>query len=142
MKKRDERQSVMRKVIRERNVRTQRELVDALAEMGFKCTQATVSRDIAEMGLRKSPDGTYVLAEDLNLKKMISSLVNSVERADNLIVVKVAPGAANGVAAALDAADLPEVMGTIAGDDTILVIGRAVQQSQSFEETLRRMMGQ
>ncbi len=141
MRKREERHAVIRQIIRSENIKTQRDLVDRLIDQGFQCTQATVSRDISEMGLRKSGDGSYVLAEDLNLKKMIVDMVESVERANNLIVVKVSPGAANGVAAALDAATLPEVMGTIAGDDTILVIGRTEEEAKSFEESVQRMRG-
>ena len=65
---------------------------------GFDCTQATVSRDIADMGLRKLPEGVYVLAEDLHLQRMISELVTSVVRADNLVLVKASPVPAQGSA--------------------------------------------
>ncbi len=73
---------------------------------GYDCTQATVSRDITDMGLRKQPEGIYVLAEDLHLQRMIAELVTSVAHTNNLALVKTSPGTAQGVAAALDAADL------------------------------------
>ena len=139
MKKRENRQAAIKQIVRSRTVRTQRDLVDSLLEMGYKCTQATVSRDITEMGLRKTNDGSYVLVEDMTMRRMVSDMVCKVERADNLIVIKVLPGTASGVAAALDAAELPEVMGTVAGDDTILVIARSVENAKEFEDTINRM---
>ena len=103
-KKRNGRQDAIRDIVRNRDVRTQRMLVDELKAEGFDCTQATVSRDIAEMGLRKLPEGVYVLAEDLHLQRMVSELVVDVHRADNMLIVKAQPGTANGIAAAIDAA--------------------------------------
>jgi transcriptional regulator of arginine metabolism len=125
MRKRTERQEAIRKIVRRERVRTQRELVDRLKRHGFSCTQATVSRDIAVMGLRKLPEGVYVLAEDLHLQRMISELVVNVVRAGQLVLIKTSAGAGQGVAAALDAADLDEILGSIAGDDTILVVTRS-----------------
>src|SRR5512140_135068 len=125
MRKRHERQEVIRKVVRWERIRTQRELVDRLKEQGFVCTQATVSRDVTEMGLRKLPEGVYVLAEDLHLQRMISELVLSVVRSEKLVLVKASPGTAPGVAAAVDAAGLEEVLGSIAGDDTVLIIAKS-----------------
>ena len=118
-KKRNGRQDAIRDIVRNRDVRTQRMLVDELKAEGFDCTQATVSRDIAEMGLRKLPEGVYVLAEDLHLQRMVSELVVDVHRADNMLIVKAQPGTANGIAAAIDAAELPDVLGSLAGNDTI-----------------------
>ena len=77
-KKRNGRQDAIRDIVRNKDVRTQRVLVDELRAMGFDCTQATVSRDIADMGLRKLPEGIYVLAEDLHLQRMVSELVLTV----------------------------------------------------------------
>ena len=84
-KKRNGRQDAIRDIVRNKDVRTQRVLVDELRAMGFDCTQATVSRDIADMGLRKLPEGIYVLAEDLHLQRMVSELVTGVLRTDNLV---------------------------------------------------------
>ena len=121
-KKRNGRQDAIRDIVRNKDVRTQRVLVDELRAMGFDCTQATVSRDIADMGLRKLPEGIYVLAEDLHLQRMVSELVTGVLRTDNLVMIKAQPGTASGIAAAVDAAELPDVLGSLAGNNTILVI--------------------
>ena len=110
--------------MRNKDVRTQRVLVDELRAMGFDCTQATVSRDIADMGLRKLPEGIYVLAEDLHLQRMVSELVTGVLRTDNLVMIKAQPGTASGIAAAVDAAELPDVLGSLAGNDTIWLLPR------------------
>lgn len=123
-KKRNGRQDAIREIVRNKNVRAQRMLVDELKTFGFDCTQATVSRDIADMGLRKLPEGVYVLAEDLHLQRMVSELVVEVVRTGNLVLVKAQPGTASGIAAAIDAAELPAVLGSLAGNDTILVVAR------------------
>ena len=122
VKRRNGRQDAIRDIVRTKAIKTQRSLVEELRDLGFNCTQATVSRDIADMGLKKLPEGIYVLAEDLHLQRMISEFVTSCENANNLVVVKSQPGTAPGVAAALDAAALPDVMGSVAGNDTVLVI--------------------
>ena len=70
MKRRNSRQDAIREIVRGKTIRTQRGLVDELQAMGYACTQATVSRDIADMGLRKLPEGVYVLAEDLHLQRL------------------------------------------------------------------------
>ncbi|MDO5118684.1 MAG: ArgR family transcriptional regulator [Coriobacteriales bacterium] len=122
--KRNSRQDAIREIVRSQAVRTQRELVERLEKLGYQCTQATISRDIMDMGLRKLPEGIYVLSEDLHLQRMFSEFVTSVERANNLVVVKSLPGTAPGVAAAVDAAALPEVVGSVAGNDTMLVVSQ------------------
>ena len=139
MKKRNSRQDTIRDIIRSRSIRTQRSLVDELEQAGFNCTQATVSRDIADMGLRKLPEGIYVLAEDLHLQKMVSELVQEVSRSNNLIVIKTQPGTAPGIAAAVDAADLPEIMGSIAGNDTLLVITYDEEMGGKVEDLINKL---
>lgn len=141
MRKRTDRQDTIRRIVRRERIRTQRELVERLKSRGFECTQATVSRDITEMGLRKLPEGVYVLAEDLHLQRMISELVVGVVPADNLVLVKASPGTGPGVAAALDAAGLDEVLGSIAGDDTILVITRSADDSATVVDTIEKYRG-
>ncbi|HEY5505945.1 MAG TPA: ArgR family transcriptional regulator [Coriobacteriia bacterium] len=141
MKKRLERQEVVRRVVRRERIRTQRDLVDRLHAQGFVCTQATVSRDITEMGLKKLPEGVYVLAEDLHLQRMISELVTKVVQADTMVIVKASPGTAPGVAAALDGAGLDEVLGSIAGDDTILVITKSAQDATAIVSTIDKYRG-
>ena len=135
-KKRNGRQDAIRDIVRNKDVRTQRVLVDELRAMGFDCTQATVSRDIADMGLRKLPEGIYVLAEDLHLQRMVSELVTGVLRTDNLVMIKAQPGTASGIAAAVDAAELPDVLGSLAGNDTILVIAQTAEDGERLEADL------
>lgn len=132
-KKRNGRQDAIREIVRTAAVRTQRMLVDELKACGFDCTQATVSRDIADMGLHKLPEGMYVLAEDLHLQRMVSELVIGVQRTENLVIIKAQPGTALGIAAAIDAAELPDVLGSLAGNDTILVITRTASDGEQFE---------
>lgn len=139
MKKRIDRHDVIREIVRSERIRTQRALVDRLKDRGFVCTQATISRDITEMGLRKLPEGVYVLAEDLHLQRMVSDLVLDVRRTGNLVLVKASTGTAPGIAAALDAADLPGVLGSIAGDDTILVIGNDEDEAAEFAAAIDKL---
>lgn len=138
-KKRNGRQDAIRDIIRNKDVRTQRVLVDELRAMGFDCTQATVSRDIADMGLRKLPEGIYVLAEDLHLQRMVSELVTGVLRTDNLVMIKAQPGTASGIAAAVDAAELPDVLGSLAGNDTILVIAQTAEDGERLEALINKL---
>ena len=138
-KKRNGRQDAIREIVRNKDVRTQRMLVEELKKCGFDCTQATVSRDIADMGLRKLPEGVYVLAEDLHLQRMVSELVVDVQRADNLVLIKAQPGTASGIAAAVDAAELPDVLGSLAGNDTILVIAKTSEDGERLEAIITRL---
>ena len=138
-KKRNGRQDAIRDIVRNKDVRTQRVLVDELRAMGFDCTQATVSRDIADMGLRKLPEGIYVLAEDLHLQRMVSELVTGVLRTDNLVMIKAQPGTASGIAAAVDAAELPDVLGSLAGNDTILVIAQTAEDGERLEALINTL---
>lgn len=138
-KKRNGRQDAIRDIVRNKDVRTQRVLVDKLRAMGFDCTQATVSRDIADMGLRKLPEGIYVLAEDLHLQRMVSELVTGVLRTDNLVMIKAQPGTASGIAAAVDAAELPDVLGSLAGNDTILVIAQTAEDGERLEALINKL---
>ena len=138
-KKRNGRQDAIRDIVRNKDVRTQRVLVDELRAMGFDCTQATVSRDIADMGLRKLPEGIYVLAEDLHLQRMVSELVTGVLRTDNLVMIKAQAGTASGIAAAVDAAELPDVLGSLAGNDTILVIAQTAEDGERLEALINKL---
>lgn len=139
MKRRNKRQDAIRRIVREKSIRTQRGLVEELQELGFACTQATVSRDIADMGLRKLPEGVYVLAEDLHLQRMLSEFVVSVLRAENLVVVKCQPGTASGVAAAVDDADLAHALGSVAGNDTVLVVGDGTENARVLQDLIQKL---
>jgi len=141
MRKRRARQDEIRRIVRAERIRTQRDLVDRLEADGYVCTQATVSRDITEMGLKKLPEGVYVLAEDLHLQRMISELVISVVHTNNMLLVKASPGTAPGVAAALDAADYTGILGSIAGDDTVLVITADETSAQHLQDQIAKFRG-
>jgi transcriptional regulator of arginine metabolism len=126
-------------------VRSQAELAALLHDAGVHVTQATLSRDLEELGAVKlrSPDGglpVYVVPEDgspltargagdappQRLARLIGELLTSAEASANLVVLRTPPGAAQFLASALDRAALPDILGTIAGDDTILVVTREV----------------
>ncbi|MDR1775694.1 MAG: ArgR family transcriptional regulator [Actinomycetes bacterium] len=137
MKFRKERQEAMRLIVRNSQIRTQHELVTALHEQGYHCTQATVSRDIGEMKLKKLPEGIYVLAEDLHLQRMVHDLSHSVARSGNLIIIHAQGGTAPGVAGAIDEADIDGVLGTVSGDTTLLIVTVDEAHAVSLEEKLR-----
>jgi transcriptional regulator of arginine metabolism len=141
MRKRLERQDAIKRIVRNERVKTQRALVENLKAEGFVCTQATVSRDITEMGLKKLPEGVYVLAEDLHLQRMVSDLVNDVRRSEKFVLVKASAGTAPGVAAALDAAEIDGILGSVAGDDTILVITVSEEDAALLVDTLDKFRG-
>ena len=94
MRKRQQRHDIIRDIIREHNVKTQRDLANQLQAAGYECTQATISRDIMDMGLVKSREGYYVLPEEMRLQRMVSELVEEVHVAGNMVVVKTFSGCA------------------------------------------------
>ena len=121
MRNANDRRAAIRDIVRTQAIRTQNELVRSLKERGFACTQATVSRDITEMHLRKLAGGCYILEEDLNLQFVLSEFVVGTTRAEGLVVVRTQPDTARNVASVLDDAQLDHVLGTIAGTDTVFV---------------------
>ena len=84
-------------------------------------------------------EGIYVLAEDLHLQRMVSELVTGVLRTDNLVMIKAQPGTASGIAAAVDAAELPDVLGSLAGNDTILVIAQTAEDGERLEALINKL---
>lgn len=137
----ESRHAAIRQIVRSSRPATQAELAQLLRAGGFEVTQTTVSRDLTEMGLHKAPDGRYELAEDTHLKRMSSDLVRSVESSANLIIVKTFAGTAQGVAAALDGASPDGVLGSVAGDDTILIVARDEASATAIAAMLRRYSG-
>ncbi|MCL2526331.1 MAG: ArgR family transcriptional regulator [Coriobacteriia bacterium] len=142
MKKRIQRQEIIRDIVRRKRIRTQHEIVDLLISRGFKCTQATVSRDVEELKLTKSAGGYYVLAEDQHLQRMVHDLTEIVHRTGNLLVVHAQGGTAAGVAAAIDLAGLDGVLGTVSGDTTLLVICENDEKAALIEAELLYFMGE
>jgi transcriptional regulator of arginine metabolism len=119
------RRRALRRLLQKDEVRSQAQLVAALEAQGFLVTQATISRDLAAMGVSK--DGTrYVLnhrsVDHRYLARALAAYAESFASSGNLVVLKTPPGAAQMVAAAIDGSDLDGVLGTVAGDDTVLVI--------------------
>jgi transcriptional regulator of arginine metabolism len=113
------------KLIRRRSIFTQEELARALKENGIDATQVTLSRDMRELGLVKTAEGYRELGHEapaLHFTALAGEFLQDVKVAQNQVVLKTAPGHASSVAVALDNEEWPEVLGTIAGDDTILVI--------------------
>lgn len=132
------RQEAILKLIQEKNIGTQEELAARLNEAGFKVTQATVSRDIRRMGLTKvSYEGgqKYVPAaknegpEKEKYTRVLRDGYVSMDMAQNILVMKTSSGMAMAVAAALDSMNFPEVVGCIAGDDTIFCAVRSVDET-------------
>ena len=142
-------------ILSSRPVRSQAELAAALHAAGVTVTQATLSRDLDELGAVKlrTPDGglpTYVVPEDgsplmarsiddappQRLARLVGELLISAEASGNLVVLRTPPGAAHFLASAIDRAGLPLLIGTIAGDDTILVIARDLDGGRQVADQL------
>ncbi|MDO4541293.1 MAG: arginine repressor [Bacillota bacterium] len=133
MGNKNSRQKMIQKIIEKEEISTQFELAERLKSHGFNVTQATVSRDIKEIGLIKIPmEGNlskYSMPVNISvgniaerMRRMFMDNAVSVNSAENIIIVKTLPGTAQGLAACLDQASWPEIIGSIAGDDTILLI--------------------
>lgn len=142
-----QRQRLIADWLRQHRIGSQEELVARLDLAGISATQATVSRDLEELGavrLRRNGDHFYRLPEQLEsgqanrLDRLLSEWVIDIVAAGNLVILKTPPGSANLVANALDAAELEEVAGTIAGDDTIFVALRDGLLAGTVAEGLRR----
>ena len=143
------RQQAIGDVVRKRKLRTQQELVAALRDKGFKATQATVSRDITEMGLVKVrhqgaqvyalPSSEEVVEQsgEQRLAELLQDLPVDVRESGTLLVIRAVPGTAHAIAAALDRARWEDVLGTIAGDDTLFV---ACTDGPALQRTRRRLL--
>ncbi len=144
------RQSVIMEIINERDIETQNQLMEALAERGVKSTQATLSRDIRDMRLVKEL-GTkgnyrYVAASkqetpdlDLRLKKIFKESVVSYDVAQNIIVLKTLPGLASGACSALDGMEVEGLVGTIAGYDTAFIAMKDNSCANSFFKEIEQL---
>jgi transcriptional regulator of arginine metabolism len=144
------RQVTILEIINNQAVETQEELAEELGKRGFRVTQATVSRDIKEMKLIKvqSSAGSYryALADNADssinerLIRMFSDTVLSMTSAYNQIILKTISASANIAAEAIDSMRWPEILGTIAGDNTILLIVRTIEEVPGVQERLSAMM--
>lgn len=140
MAKREDRKGVIRALVRAEDIRTQKELVERLQAHGYDCAQATVSRDIAEMGFVKSEKGFYALPEDMALKRLMGEHALSVEDAGNLVVVKTRGGSASMIGEVVDNADIDGLVGTIAGDNTIMIAVKTEERAAEIAEYLQQML--
>ena len=143
------RQSQILELIDNDAVSSQETLREQLQARGINVTQATLSRDLGQMGLvKRAGDGAYVrpgatptsAVMSEQMRKAVTALVRSFERVDSLIVVRTDPGQANGLAVLMDRTKVPEVAGTLAGDDTILLVCRGLDNAKSMEEKLTTMV--
>ena len=139
MRKRQQRHDVIRAIVRDNSIRTQRDLADQLQVAGYDCTQATISRDIMDMGLIKSQEGRYSLPEEMRLERMVSELVEEVHAACNMVVVRTLSGGASSVSAALDRAHLEGALGTVAGDNTIFLAAETPEAALGVERAIDRL---
>lgn len=137
-------------IITEYPIETQDELLTRLKDEGYKATQATISRDIKDLRLVKilGSDGKYRYVSasknstDIrsNFSSLFASSVNSIDFAQNIVVIKTLSGMAQAVCAALDSNDYKAVVGTIAGDDTIFIACRSSQLAVNLTEELKKLI--
>ena len=145
------RQKKILELISEKSIETQEQLLQELMDCGYKCTQATVSRDIKELRIVKSLDGLggyrYRAPRgeehekfDSRFRVIFRECVTAMDYAQNLVVVKTMPGLGAAAGANIDALHMPCVVGTLAGDDTALVIMRDTDSARDFCVELRKML--
>ncbi|MCE5342736.1 MAG: arginine repressor [Eubacteriales bacterium] len=144
------RQNAILEIIREKNIDTQEELADELRKRDFQVTQATVSRDIRELRLLKvlTAAGTYKYAAiekpesgmSERFHRIFSESVLSMVHAYNQVIIKTLPGSANVAAEMIDNLYWPEILGTLAGDNTILMIVRSVEETDVVIKRIEDML--
>jgi transcriptional regulator of arginine metabolism len=147
MNEKDRRQRAIAELVRGAHAANQEEIAELLAKRGFAVTQATISRDLEQLGavkVRREGRVGYALPDQVNggpsgprLANVVRDWVLSIAVAGNLVVIKTPPGSAHLIGVALDHAELPEVVGTICGDDTVFVALADINQALALSETLR-----
>jgi transcriptional regulator of arginine metabolism len=141
------RHSLLKEIISSQEIFNQTQLVKALKQKGIKATQATLSRDLTELGILRVPTFKgliYKLGIDGNegtLRKRISEEIVSVKYNETILVIKTYPGRAQGVAVFVDKQSSAEILGTIAGDDTIIVVPQATKKIKKTFEQLKTILG-
>ena len=143
-----QRHAAILRVVREQRIESQDELREALSQQGFVVTQATLSRDIRELGLAKLADpggGAYYThpqrgAVRPELAQVLPALLVSVDGVGPFLVLKTASGSAGAVTEALDQAGWSEIVGTIAGDDTVLVITRSQRLRRDVATRIQQLL--
>jgi transcriptional regulator of arginine metabolism len=139
------RQQLIVELAHEGPLPNQQELVKVLSRRGFGVTQATLSRDINELGLVRTPEGYTLPNGDASTEpapsvtRIVREFVREVRRAQNLLVIKTSSGSAQPVALAVDAEGWEEVVGTVAGDDTVLIITSDNKTARRLQTRLEDM---
>ncbi|SUY47175.1 arginine repressor [Clostridium putrefaciens] len=144
------RHSKILEIISLKDIETQEELAEELKESGFNVTQATISRDIKMLKLTKvlSSEGRYkyvVISTDQNqisdkLASVLTNTVLSIESIDKMVVIKTLSGSASAAAEAIDNLQLTEIAGTIAGDNTILILVRSLERAEELVRKIRKLI--
>jgi transcriptional regulator of arginine metabolism len=144
-----QRQAAILAFVDQEPFRNQQMLQRRLRALGFRATQATLSRDIKELGLvKRASDGAYQRAQQepanpeaaaATLERVVGQYLTRIDRVDQLVLVRTGAGQAQPVALAIDRAGLPEVAGTIAGDDTVLVVVRSARHAEALVRHLERL---
>ena len=146
-----DRQNKILEIIAQENIETQEQLLDHLQKSGISCTQATISRDIKQMHLIKEPVGQgvykYAVSRNRNklnfagrLRTIFRESITSIDCAQNIVVLKTMPGLASAACAALDDMQINYMLGSLAGDDTALIVMRDSETAQNFCLEIREML--
>ena len=147
----NERQERILQIIRDNEVETQEELLAHLKDLGISSTQATISRDIKQLHLVKQPTGKggyrYAVSaakHHLNVTEKLRTIfcesVTHMDRAQNIVVIKTMPGLASAACAAVDSMDIKDMVGSLAGDDTAILIMRSENAAAEFVEELKETL--
>ena len=147
----NDRQNHLLQIISEESIETQEQLLERLQSRGIKSTQATISRDIKELHLIKEPagQGRYRYAVSTHrtklnfadrLRTIFRESLLSVDYAQNIVVIKTMPGLAHGAASALDGMTISERVGTLAGDDTVMIVMRNTESAAAFVAEIKEML--
>ncbi|MCI9330975.1 MAG: arginine repressor [Oscillibacter sp.] len=147
----NDRQAMILEIISQENIETQEQLLTRLRDRGLRCTQATISRDIKQLHLIKEPmgQGVYKYAVSGNrttlnvaakLRTIFRECIVSIDYAQNIVVVKTMPGLANGACSALDNMDMNNIVGSLAGDDTALLVMRNTEAAELLCQEIKDML--
>ena len=147
----NDRQAMILEIISQENIETQEQLLKRLSERGVQCTQATISRDIKQLHLVKEPvgQGVYKYAVSGNrtklnvaakLRTIFRECIVSIDCAQNIVVVKTMPGLANGACSALDNMEMNDIVGSLAGDDTALLVMRNTEAAELLCQEIKDML--
>ena len=147
----NDRQNKILAIIAREDIDTQEGLLERLQKEGIRCTQATISRDIKQLHLIKEPIGRgryrYVVSIHRNslnvadkLRTIFRESVNSIDYAQNIVVIKTMAGLANAAGEAVDSMKVPYMVGSLAGDNTVLLVMRDTESAENFCEEIKEML--